>query len=97
MLILQVFALKTNLANLKNEVDKLHINKLKPVPDDLSKLRNVVTNDVIKNTDYNNKITEIENKIPDINNLARKTALKLLKRKYLILAVLLKRQILILQ
>ena len=97
MLILQVFALKTNLANLKNEVDKLHINKLKPVPDDLSKLSNVVTTDVIKKTDYNNKITEIENKIPDINNLARKTALKLLKRKYLILAVLLKRQILILQ
>ena len=97
MLILQVFALKTNLANLKNEVDKLHINKLKPVPDDLSKLSNVVTTDVIKKTDYNNKITEIENKIPDINNLARKTALKLLKRKYLILAVLLKRQILILK
>ena len=97
MLILQVFALKTNLANLKNEVDNLDINKLKPVPDDLSKLRNAVTNDVIKRTDYNAKITEIENKIPDINKLATKTALKLLKIKYLILAVLLKRQIIILQ
>ena len=97
MLILQVFALKTNLANLKNEVDNLDINKLKPVPDDLSKLRNAVTNDVIKKTDYNAKITEIENKIPDINKLAKKTALKLLKIKYLILAVLLKRQIIILQ
>ena len=97
MLILQVFALKTNLANLKNRVDKLDINKLKPVPDDLSKLSNVVTNDVIKTTDYNAKITEIENKIPDINNLATKTALKLLKIKYLILAVLLKRLIIILQ
>ena len=41
------FALKTNLANLKTEVDKLDIDKLKPVPTDLSKLRNVVKNDVV--------------------------------------------------
>ena len=32
------FALKTNLANLKTEVDKLGIDKLVPVPVDLSKL-----------------------------------------------------------
>ena len=31
------FALKTNLANLKIEVDKLDIEKLVPIPDDLSK------------------------------------------------------------
>ena len=42
------FALKTNLANLKNEVDKLDIDKLVPVPTDLSKLSNVVKNDVVK-------------------------------------------------
>ena len=36
MLILQVFALKTNLANLKTEVDKLDIDKLVPVPVDVS-------------------------------------------------------------
>ena len=36
------FALKTNLANLKTEVDKLDIDKLAPVPADLSKLRDVV-------------------------------------------------------
>ena len=36
------FALKTNLANLKTEVDKLDIEKLLPVPTDLSKLSNVV-------------------------------------------------------
>ena len=41
-----------------------------PVPTDLSKLSNVVKNDVIKKADYNNKITEIKNKVPDINNLA---------------------------
>ena len=32
------FALKTNLANLKTEVDKLDIDKLVPIPVDLSKL-----------------------------------------------------------
>ena len=42
------FALKTNLANLTTKVDKLDINKLKPVPKDLSKLSNVVKNDVVK-------------------------------------------------
>ena len=31
------FALKTNLANLKNEVDKSDIDKLKPVPTELLK------------------------------------------------------------
>ena len=34
--------LKTNLANLKNEVDKLDIYKLVPIPNDLSQLSNVV-------------------------------------------------------
>ena len=36
------FALKSNLASLKTEVDKLDIDKLAPVPVDLSKLRDVV-------------------------------------------------------
>ena len=36
------FALKTNLVNLKTEVNKLDIDKLKPVPTDLSKLSNFV-------------------------------------------------------
>ena len=36
------FALKTNLANLKTEVDKLEIDKLVPVPVDLSKLSDAV-------------------------------------------------------
>ena len=46
------FALKTNLANLKTEVDKLDIDKLVPVPVDLSKLSVVVKNDVVKETEY---------------------------------------------
>ena len=36
------YALKSNLASLKTEVDKLDINKLTSVPIDLAKLRNVV-------------------------------------------------------
>ena len=75
------FALKTNLANLKTEVDKLDIDKLKPLPGDASKLSNVVTNEVVKKTDYNNKITEIENKIPDTSNLAIKTELATVENK----------------
>ena len=42
------FALKSNLASLKTEVDKLDIDKLVPVPVDLSKLRDVVKNNVVK-------------------------------------------------
>ena len=46
------FALKTNLASLKTEVDKLDINKLAPVPADLSKLSDVVKNAVVKKDIY---------------------------------------------
>ena len=42
------FALKTNLANLKTDVDKLNIDKLIPVPVDLSKLSDLVKYDVVK-------------------------------------------------
>ena len=75
------FVLKTNLADLKTEVDKLDIDKLKPVPVELSKLSDVGKTDVVKKTDYNSKISEIENKIPDISNLAIKTALNAVKNK----------------
>ena len=36
------FALKSNLASLRTEVDKLDIDKLVPLPVDLSKLNDVV-------------------------------------------------------
>ena len=42
------FALKTNLASLKTQVDKLDLDKLVPAPLDLSKLGDVVKNDVVK-------------------------------------------------
>ena len=46
------FALKKKLASLKTEVGKLDIDKLVPVPTDLSQLSNVVKNDVIKKDVY---------------------------------------------
>ena len=53
------FALKTNLANLKTEVDKLDIDKLVPVPVDLSKLSDVVKNDVVKKDVYNELVAKV--------------------------------------
>ena len=46
------FASKTNLSALKTEVDKIDIDKLKTVPDDLAKLSNVVKNEVVRKTDF---------------------------------------------
>ena len=82
------FALKLNLASLKTEVDKLDINKLVLVPIDLSKLSDVVKNDVGKKTvcdklaakvngiDLKTKFgtdkTELEKKIPDASGLGKK-------------------------
>ena len=68
-------SLSTNLYNLKGKVDKLDIVKLETTPVDLSKLSNIVKNDVVKKTDYNAKIKNIEEKIPDIANSATKTSL----------------------
>ena len=55
------FALKSNLANLKTEVDKLDIDKLVPVPVDLTKLSDVVKNDVAKKDVYDKLVTKVNN------------------------------------
>ena len=55
------FAFKTNLSSLKAKVDKLDIEKLVPIPNDLSKLSNVVKNDVFKKTVYNKLVAKIDN------------------------------------
>ena len=54
------FVSKTNLARLKTEVDKLDIDKLVPVPNDLAKLSNVVKNDVVKKTEYNKLVAKVD-------------------------------------
>ena len=55
------FAQKTNLANLKTEVDKLDIAKLAPVPVDLSKLSDVVKYNVLKKTVYDKLVAKVNN------------------------------------
>ena len=60
------FALKTNLANLKSEVDKL-----KPITTDLSKLSDVVKHDVVKKTDYNKLVAKVDN--IDTSGVVKKT------------------------
>ena len=53
---------------MKSKVDKLDVDKLVPVPVDLSKLSDAVKNDVVKKDVYNAKIKNIEDKNPDITN-----------------------------
>ena len=55
------FALKTNLTSLKTEVDTLDIDKLVPVPADLSKLSDVVKNDVVKKIVYDKLVAKVDN------------------------------------
>ena len=69
--------LPTNLSNLKSKVDDLDVDKLVPVPVDLSKLNDAVKNDVVKKDVYNAKIKNIEGKMLDITNLATKLLLML--------------------
>ena len=52
------FALKSNLASLKTEVDKLDTDKLVTAPVDLSKLRHVVKN-VVKKTVYDKLFAKV--------------------------------------
>ena len=58
---------------MKSKVGKLDVDKLAPVPVDLSKLSDVVKTDVVKKDIYNSKIKNIEDKIFDITKLATNT------------------------
>ena len=60
---------------MKNEVYKLDVDKLVPVPVDLSKPSNVVKNDDFRKDVYNAKIINTEDKIPVITNVATNTTL----------------------
>ena len=74
---------------MESKVDELDVDKLAPVPIDLSQLSDVVKNDVVKKDVYDAKIKNTEDKIPDITNLATNTTLNAtkirLKTKYLVL------------
>ena len=49
------------MASLKTKVDKLDIDTLLPVPVDLSKLSDVVKNDVVKKAVYDNLAAKVKN------------------------------------
>ena len=53
------FVLKSNLASLKKEVDKLDIDKLVPALVDLSKISDLVKNDVVKKTVYDKLVAKV--------------------------------------
>ena len=78
---------KSSLAKLKAEVDKIDADKLKTVPVDLSKLSNVVNNDVVKKTVYDKVVPKLND--IDVSGFILKTKYdsdKYLKyKKYLIL------------
>ena len=65
------FCAKTNLATLKTEVDKLDVGKLMTVPVDLSELRDVLKNDVVKKTFYDKLVAKVNN--IDTNDFVLKT------------------------
>ena len=67
----------TNLSNLKNNADKLDVDKLVHASVDSSKLSDLVKNDVVKKDVYNSKIRNTEDKIPDITDLATNTTLNI--------------------
>ena len=64
------FAEKADLATLKSKVDKIDVDKPKTVPTYLSKLNNVVKNDIVENTRFDIKVNTIDS---DKKNLAKKT------------------------
>ena len=72
----------TNLSNFKSKVDKLDVDKLVSVSVDLSKLSDVVRNDVVKEDVFNAKVKNIEDKIPDITNLASSTTLNAIMNEF---------------
>ena len=69
-------ASETDLPGLKTKVDDLHVNKLKNVPADFSKLSNIVNIDFVKKTVYSQLVTKVndtDTKIPITSGLVTKT------------------------
>ena len=79
----------TNLSNLKSKADKFDVEKLVRVSVDLSKINDIVKNDAIKKDIYNAKIKNIEDRVPNLTNVATNTTLNAkldkLKKEYLLL------------
>ena len=59
---------------MESKVDKLDVDKLVPVPVDLSKLNDRVKKEVVKKTEYNELVKKVNAiKTTDTRNLLRKT------------------------
>ena len=83
------FALKTNLANLKAEVDKLDIDKLKVLPNNLSNLKNKVDRlDINKLVPVRVDSSKLSNVVKNevVKNTEYNAKIKSIGIKYLILA-----------
>ena len=63
------FVLKTNLASLKPEVDKIDIPKLITVPKDLADLTLELQKEFTKNTDFNSLKAKVDKNETDNDNL----------------------------
>ena len=72
---------------MKSKVDKLDANKSVPVPVDLSKLSDIVKNDVVKKDGYNTKMKNIEDKMSNLTNVATNSAVTAFENKYLVLVL----------
>ena len=58
---------------MKSEVDKLDVDKVVPVPVDLSKPSDIVKNGFVKKTKYNELVKSVDVlPITDTNNLVKK-------------------------
>ena len=64
-------ALKSNLAKLKAEINKIYIDKLKTVPVELSNLSNIINNEIVKKTVYDKLVAKVNN--VDISGFVLKT------------------------
>ena len=63
----------TVLSTLKSKVDKLDVNKLVPIPLDLSKLNDVVKSNAVKNTEYHELVKNVNTiQTTDTSNLVKK-------------------------
>ena len=53
------FPLKSNLASLKTEIDKIDVEKLETIPVDLSKLSNAVNSEVVKKSVFDRLVAKV--------------------------------------
>ena len=64
----------TGLNNLKRKIDDLDVDNLKTVPIDLKNIRDVVDNEVVKNTKFNTlkpKGNKLDRKSPEATTLVQ--------------------------